>query len=105
MTTTADPTEADQARPAETDYAVPPGSWLEEWIDDRGLSRHDVAVTLGWSSVYIEKVLDGRVSVTAGVAVPLERLTGIPAYTWLRYEAMYRADKGRLSKVKRKAGQ
>ena len=40
----------------ETNYAVAPGEYLEEWIDDRGFSQQHVADLLGcsrkWESLF-----------------------------------------------------
>ncbi|WP_026926844.1 HigA family addiction module antitoxin [Granulicoccus phenolivorans] len=80
-----------------TDYAVAPGEYLEEWIEDQGLSQQRVADLLDGSRTQVSEIVHGRAPITSETAVRLERVVGIPAGTWLRYEALYRADLARLA--------
>lgn len=80
-----------------TNYAVAPGEYLEEWIDEQGLSQQHVADRLGSSRKQVNEIVNGRAPVTADTANRLERVVGIPAVAWLRYEAMYRADLARIT--------
>lgn len=79
-----------------TNYAVAPGAYLEEWIDEHGLSQQQVADMLGSSRKQVNEIVNGRAPITSETAMRLERVVGIPARTWLRYEATYRADRARL---------
>lgn len=80
-----------------TDYAVAPGAYLDEWIDDQGLSQQQVADMLGASRKQVNEIINGRAPITSDTAMRLERVVGIPAKTWLRYEAAYRADRARIA--------
>lgn len=80
-----------------TNYAVAPGEYLEEWIDDQGFSQQRVADMLGCSRKQVNEIVHGRAPITADTARRLERVVGIPAEAWLRYEAAYRADLGRIA--------
>lgn len=80
-----------------TDYAVAPGEYLEEWIDDQKLTQQRVADLLGSSRKQVNEIVNGRAPVTSDMAIRLERVVGIPARVWLRYEAMYRADLARMA--------
>lgn len=80
-----------------TNYAVAPGEYLEEWIDDHGLSQHRVAEMLGSSRKQVNEIVNGRAPITSDTAMRLERVVGIPARTWLSYEALYRADLARIA--------
>lgn len=82
---------------ATTNYAVAPGEYLEEWIDDQGLSQQRVADLMGCSRKQVNEIVNGRAPVTSDTAIRLERLVGIPADSWLRYEAAYRADRARIA--------
>ncbi|MFT9663697.1 HigA family addiction module antitoxin [Mycobacteroides abscessus subsp. abscessus] len=82
---------------ATTDYAVAPGEYLEEWIDEQGLSQQQVADRLGVSRKHVNELVNGRAPVTQDTAIRLERVVGIPASAWLRYEAAYRADLARIA--------
>jgi HTH-type transcriptional regulator/antitoxin HigA len=81
----------------ETNYAVAPGEYLEEWIDNQGVSQQHVADLLGCSRKQVNEIVNGRAPVTSDTAIRLERVVGIPAHTWLRYEAAYRADLARIA--------
>ena len=80
-----------------TNYAVAPGEYLEEWIDDQGLSQQRVAELLGSSRKQVNEIVNGRAPITSDTAIRLERVVGIPAKTWLRHEALYRADLARIA--------
>ncbi len=75
-----------------TDYAVAPGEYIEEWIESQGLSQKRVAELLGNSRKQVNELVNGHAPITDETAMRLERVVGIPARTWLKYEAMYRAD-------------
>lgn len=80
-----------------TNYAVAPGEYLEEWIDDHGLSQQRVAELLGSSCKQVNEIVNGRAPIASDTAMRLERVVGIPAKTWLKYEALYRADLARIT--------
>ena len=80
-----------------TNYAVAPGEYLEEWIDEHGLSQLRVAELLGCSRKQVNEIVNGRAPITADTATRLERVSGIPAGSWLRFEAAYRADLARIA--------
>lgn len=94
--TTANTPGADAA-PRLTDYAVAPGEYLAEWIDEQAVSQPHVAELLGYSHTQLIGLLSGRVPVTEEIATRLERVTGLPTAAWLRYEAAYRADLARIA--------
>lgn len=87
-----------------TNYAVAPGEYLEEWIDDHGLSQQRVAELLGSSRKQVNEIVNGRAPITSDTAMRLERVVGIPAATWLKYEALYRADLARIADEESLAG-
>lgn len=80
-----------------TNYAVAPGEYLEEWIEDQGLSQQHVADRLGVSRKHVNEMVNGRAAITQDMALRLDRVVGIPAESWLRYEAAYRADRARIA--------
>lgn len=80
-----------------TDYAVAPGEYLEEWIEDQGLLPQQVADLLGSSRKQVNEIVNGRAPITRENAMRLECVVGIPAKTWLKYEALYRADLARIA--------
>lgn len=78
-------------------YAVAPGDYLAEWIDEEGLTQGEVATRLACSRKQVNEVVNGHAPVTVDFALRLERLTGIPVDAWLRYETRYRVDLARLT--------
>lgn len=80
-----------------TNYAVAPGEYLEEWIEEQGLSQQHVADRLGCSRKQVNEIINGRAPITSETAMRLERVVGIPADSWLRYEAAFRADLARIA--------
>lgn len=80
----------------EPNYAVAPGEYLKEWIDDEGLTQGDVASLLGTSRKTVNALVHGRTALTEDMALRLERVTHIPAKSWLTFEMGYREDLARL---------
>ena len=80
-----------------TNYAVAPGAYLEESIDENDLSQQRVADMLGCSRKQVNEIINARAPITPDTAMRLERVVGIPADAWLRYEAMYKADQTRIA--------
>ena len=90
-------TTVDKGEAVTTNYAVAPGEYLEEWIEDGGFSRQRVAELMGCSRKIVNEIVTGCASITEETAMRLERVVGIPADSWLRYETAYRADLARLA--------
>ncbi len=80
-----------------TNYAVAPGEYLAEWIDEQALSQGAVADLLGMSRKHVNEIVNGHATISPDSAVKLGRATGIPADAWPRYEPHYRADLARLA--------
>jgi len=78
-------------------YAVPTGEFIQEWMDDKGVTGADMARRLGVSAKHVSELLSGGVALTPAIAVALESVTGVPADHWSRMEALYRADLVRLA--------
>ncbi|MDR0284502.1 MAG: HigA family addiction module antidote protein [Propionibacteriaceae bacterium] len=78
-------------------YAVTPGEFVREWLDDNGTTAAELARRLGVSRKHVSELLHAKVALTADMAVKLEGVTGVPARKWSNLEALYRADRARLS--------
>lgn len=83
----------------DTNYAVAPGEYLAEWLEEENITQQHVADRLGWSRKRVNEVVGGRAPVSADAAIKLARVTGIPADSWLRFETAYRADLARLGET------
>lgn len=79
----------------ETDYAVPTGEFIEEWLEENDMSQAQLARRMGVSPKHISKLIAGA-RLTENMALKLELVTGVAARIWLGYEATYRADVARL---------
>ena len=81
-----------------TNYAVAPGEYLKEWIEDSGseMTQLELANRIGVSRKLVNGILCGRDPITEETAIKLARVTGIPGDAWLRYEAKYRSDLARI---------
>ncbi|MBB1515004.1 ImmA/IrrE family metallo-endopeptidase [Tessaracoccus sp. MC1679] len=80
---------------SKTDYAVPTGEFIAEWLEDRDMSRAELARRAGVSRKHITMVIAGA-PVTPDFATKLALVTHVPAERWLALEAQYRADVERL---------
>lgn len=80
----------------ETDYAVAPGEYLAEWLEETGHTQQQLADRLGWSRKRVNEIVGGRAPITPEAAIQLERVTGTAADSWTRLEALYRTDLARL---------
>ncbi|PQZ60129.1 MULTISPECIES: HigA family addiction module antitoxin [unclassified Microbacterium] len=79
-----------------TNYAVAPGEYLAEWLEETGTTQQQAADRISASRKQINEIVNGRAPITAETAFKLGRLTGIDAETWLRIEMQYRTDLARL---------
>lgn len=80
----------------QTNYAVAPGEFLAEWLDETDMTQQQAATRLGVSRKHVNEIVNGHAPVNADMALRLARLTDITADAWMRFEVMYRADLARL---------
>lgn len=70
-----------------------PGKILEEICDDiktsEGLSRNAIAKHLKVTAAAISNIINGKTSITAVMAVKLQKAFGMSAETWLRMQEQY----------------
>ncbi|WP_026874482.1 ImmA/IrrE family metallo-endopeptidase [Jiangella gansuensis] len=78
-----------------TDYAVPTGEFITEWLDDHEVSQGELAQQMGMSRKHVNRVIAGA-PLTPDFANRLQLVTGVPAARWLALEGTYRADIERL---------
>lgn len=81
-----------------TNYAVSPGEYVEEWIEDNYLTVEKLAEEMGIPPEEIENLISENPSpMTLSLAVGLFESTGIKVDHWLRIEELYRSDLKRLN--------
>lgn len=71
-----------------------PGEYIiESYLYSGGLTRNKLAEKLNVSQSTISRILNGRVDITASMAVRLERVLGRSAKSWLSMQADYNLEK------------
>jgi HTH-type transcriptional regulator/antitoxin HigA len=69
------------------DIAIPPGEYLAEEIEARGLSQKELAKCMGRPVNAINEIINGKKAITAETALQLEEvMPEIPARFWLNLE-------------------
>lgn len=83
--------------PALPDYAVSPGDFIQEWLEENGVNAAELARRLDVTPKHVSELLSGKAPLSAALSIALERVTGTPAKLWNRTEAIYREDLARLA--------
>lgn len=91
-------------RDFEPDWAVAPGSMIQEALEGLRFTQADVAARASLSAKHLNQVIKAHVPLSPEVAVALERVLGVPADHWLALEATWRAHKARESSTASFAG-
>jgi len=73
----------------------PPGDFLKEELQERGLTQAQLAFILGRPLKLVNEIINGKKQITAQTALQLERALGIPARSWLNLENLYQLSKVR----------
>lgn len=85
-----------------SDYASPPGEFLQEEAEARSISTKELAERCGESVDFINELFRGAREITPELAVKLEQaLAGIGAYFWLNLEADYQETLRRVGESRR----
>lgn len=82
----------------QSDYAVPTGEFIAEWLEDHQVTQGQLAAAMGVSRKHVNRVIAGA-PLSPDLATKLELVTRVPAKRWLALEAVYRADLERLGLV------
>lgn len=77
------------------DYAVRPGSVLEEHLEARCLSQAEFARRCGRSPKLISEIISGKAPIEPKTAIQFENVLGLKAYAWLELETKYRLHEAR----------
>jgi HTH-type transcriptional regulator/antitoxin HigA len=76
------------------DLAVPPGEYLAEEIDTRGMSQKELAKRMGRPINVINEIVNGKKSITAETALQFEEvMPEILARFWLNLETDFQLTK------------
>ena len=80
----------DQQQTSSPDWASPPGDTIVDLMEERGWTKGELARRLGFSTGYLNQLINGSVSITNDTALRLERVSGSTVNFWLNREANYR---------------
>jgi len=81
------------------DVAIPPGEYLAEEIDARGISQKELTKRMGRPVNAINEIINGKKSITAETALQLEEvMPEIPARFWLNLETDFQLTRALVSK-------
>ncbi len=87
------------------DVAIPPGEYLAEEIEARGVTQAELARRMGRPLNAINEIVNGKKSITADTALQLEdAMPEIPARFWLNLETDYQLTKALMKRQQKKAG-
>jgi len=73
-----------------SDLAIPPGEYLEEVIDDLGMTKDELARRMNRPAPKLSAIFKGGKTITPDTALQLEKVVGVPAHVWTGLEAEYR---------------
>ncbi len=68
----------------------------DDSLTDLGLSVGDAATALGVSRQTLDKIVNGRGSITPDMAIRFEKIFGSTADTWLRMQLVYDLAQARM---------
>lgn len=94
-------TNVAQCVPAEV---FPPGEYLQDELEARGLSPAEFAVVIGREPASLDRLLHGKAQLTADLALQLEEALGLDAQYWLNLESTYRLAKSRERRFAQRKG-
>jgi HTH-type transcriptional regulator/antitoxin HigA len=77
------------------DFVPPPGETIAELLEEHEMTQTDLARRLGVSLKHLNQVVKGKASISAELALGLERVFSAPADFWLAREAIFRAHEAR----------
>jgi HTH-type transcriptional regulator/antitoxin HigA len=79
------------AHPFRPDYAIPPGETIADLLRERDMTQTELARRLGVSLKHVNQVVKGTASISAELALGLEKVLGPTAAFWATREAHYQA--------------
>ena len=84
---------------AYADVAIPPGEYLAEEIDARGISQNELAKRMRRPANTVNEIINGKKAITAATALQLETvIPEIPARFWLNLETDYQLTKALIKR-------
>ena len=87
---------------SQTNYAIAPGEFLAEWLEEQRLSQAELARRMDVSPKHVSTLINGA-TLTPDTALKLARATGSSVKYWLGLEAKHRADLVRITEAEKLA--
>ena len=87
-------------RELHSDLPIPPGKYLEEVLEEIGMSKAELARRMGRPATKISPIFKGEKTITPETAMQLEKVVGVPANIWLGMESEYRLALARQAEKK-----
>ncbi len=85
------------------DIAIPPGEYLAEEIEARGMSQKELARRMKRPVNAVNEIINGKKAITAETALQLEEvMPEIPARFWLNLETDYQLTRAIIGKRQKK---
>src|SRR6266576_728129 len=81
-------------------YISPPGETIADLLDEREMTQTELAKRLGVTLKHVNQVVNGGASISADLALGLEKVFRVPAHFWLNRESLYQADLARRDEEK-----
>jgi HTH-type transcriptional regulator / antitoxin HigA len=81
-------------------YVVPPGATIADLLEEHDMTQTQLAKRLGVTLKHVNQVVNGGASISAELALGLEKVFRMPADFWLSREALYRSDLARQTEAK-----
>jgi len=73
-----------------SDLAVPPGEYLEEVLEELGMTKDELAKCMDRPAPKLSAIFKDEKAITPDTALRLERVVGVPAHIWIGLESEYR---------------
>jgi len=73
----------------QSDLAIHPGEFLEEVLEDLGMSQKELSNRIGRPTQMINEIIRGKKSITSKTAIELEDVLKVPRHIWMGLESEY----------------
>ena len=73
----------------------PPGDSLADLLEERALRQNELATRMGVTPKFVNELIAGKVAITPGTALALEKALGTSAAFWLSRDARFQEAKAR----------
>jgi HTH-type transcriptional regulator / antitoxin HigA len=82
-----------------SDVAIPPGEYLQEILDNKGMTQKDFALRMGRPLKTINGIIKGKVRIIPDTAVQIENVLGVSAKFWMSMENEFQLTKAHIKEL------